>query len=601
MPKPGSKKKSGKNASYPRADRVYITMCQKLKDDPAVVGHDLLGNFNALDELDINWILTKACEDSQLKVLNFVLFRRKKKKLVLPEFCLTALHIAAKNDQLDYFDMLLDIYDTTVNHKDPVSGFSHFQAACKIGHSRLAHQLLDLGIHEDLNRVAFVLTGARPDANLLDIVLASGVPVDLTDEDGATLLSSFCRRIGSSGIVVTDDSHLACQGVIKVLIGHGANVNFRTPRTNISPIQSLYFSGISEGDLQLDMLKILLDYGADVDHRDNFEETIMHYVLRREYSPQLYGKEFEVPRRDPHVSDVLYLLVEDFKADVNVANNARETPLCLAVSTCNREAVETLLELGADPSWVTFQHFYLEPNNEHLRNLEMAQNLLDIVELLRAKGFQLDARHEVRILRFLLGFPTTHDYFTLRYVVPLAPSVSFIKSHCRASMYLEHELGPVYNAVVNYARIVELGNMYLGDRAKEILGSLVEELQTLYDEKSVTGSSMEPLMKESRRIYGDLCRAAEPYFEDELGRARKHMIKDKVSLIDVCAFPPSEAYKLLEDSDWQSIVFSETFDKDYVFFGPVIKGYLTRALAKKFFDEVSDKTAATVLEDKYFV
>uniref|UniRef100_A0ABD2VV20 C2H2-type domain-containing protein n=1 Tax=Trichogramma kaykai TaxID=54128 RepID=A0ABD2VV20_9HYME len=600
MSKAGSKKKIGKNDAYPRADRVYIKMCQKLKDDPAVVGHDLLGNFRALDELDINWILTKACEDNQLKVLKFVLFRRKKKKLELPEFCLTALHVAAKNEQLDYFEMLLDIYDTTVNHKDPVSGFSHFQAACKIGQSRLAYQLLDLGIHEDLNRVAFVLTGARPDPCLLDIVLASGVPVDLSDENGDTLLGSFCRRIASSGIVATDDSKKICQGVIKVLIGHGANVNFPTRRTNVSPIQSLYFSGIREGDLQLDLLKILLEYDADVRHRDEFDETIMHYVLRREYSPEVYGKEFYVPRRDPHVSNVLRLLVNDYKADVNVENNASQTPLCLAVSTCNREAVETLLELGADPSKVTFQHFYLEPNNEHLRNLEAAQNLLDIVELLRAKDFQLDTRHEVRILRFLLGFPTTQDYFTLRYVVSLAPSVSFMKSHCRASMHLEHELGPVYNAVINYARIVELGNMYLGDRARESLDNFVEELHALYDEKSTTGSSMDPLMKESRRVYGDLCRAAEPYFEEEFGRARKHMIKKKVSLIDVCACSPSEAYKLLEDSDWQNMVFSKTFCEDYVFFGPVIKGYLTRALAKKFFDEVSDKTAAMVLEDKYF-
>ncbi|CAB0030966.1 unnamed protein product [Trichogramma brassicae] len=600
MSKAGAKKKGGKNAAYPKADRVYITMCQQLKDDPTVVGHDLLGNFKALDELDINWILTKACEDNQLKILKFVQFRRRKRKLELPEFCKTALHIAARLEQVDYFELLLEIYDTSVNHKDPVSGFSHFQAACKIGHSNLAYKLLDGGIHEDMNRVAFVLTGARPDPRLLDIVLASGVPADLADETGATLLGSFCRQIASSGIVTTEDAKQVCRGVFRVLVGHGANVNSPDPAINVSPIQALYFSGIRVADLQLDVLKILLDYGADVHHRDDFGETIVHYVLRREYSLEVYGKEFNVPRRDPDVSDVLWLLVDDFKAEVNVENNAGQTPLSVAVSTCNREAVETLLELGADPNTVTFEHSYLEPNNEHLRNLEATQNLLDIVELLRAKDFQLEAQHEARVLRFLLGFPTTHDYFTMHYIVSLAPNVSFIKSHCRPSLQVEHELGPVYGVIINHMRILELGDMYVGERARESLDGFVDELHAQYEDKSTTGSSMDKLIKQSRRVHSDLCRLAEPFFEEELGRARKHMIKEKVSLIDVCACSPTEAYKLLEDSDWQSIVFSETFLRDYVYFGPVIKGYVTRALAKKFFDEASDKTASIVLEDKYF-
>lgn len=84
---------------------------------------------------------------------------------------------------------------------------------------------------------------------------------------------------------------------------------------------------------QIDEVRRLLEAGADVNARTQFQGTPLHWALAG----------------DQVNPDILSVLVEH-GADVNAQNNMGNTPLHFASFTGNVPAAQRLLDLGADPT-----------------------------------------------------------------------------------------------------------------------------------------------------------------------------------------------------------------------------------------------------------
>ncbi|CAB0032200.1 unnamed protein product, partial [Trichogramma brassicae] len=586
--------------------RVSLILIYKaiLKQTSSKLGQfefgDLPAVLGSLSDLELNSMLITACEQQHELVVGFFQMCRIKIR-GLPKICRTAIHVAAKFHMVETFYRLCDIYGTRVNHRELWGNFTHLQAACKIGHAGLVKSLLATGpekYQEDLNLVLPTVTGprCRPDPRVLDLLLSHGARADLADGSGATLLARLCRQYATNLNVALDDKVDDHLEIIRTLVRHKADVN-AIDRDGLSPAQQLYRYGIMAPELQLGALRILLEAGARARHRDNRADSVLHYALRRHHLRRLHGPVFDPPRHSWNVQQVLRLLVREHGAEVDALSEEGQTPLSLAVSFCDLDAVETLLELGADPRTVSFEGNFLEPINEFLRNLELTQNLLAIIELLKAKGFVMQEKHEARVLKFLLGFDTTRSYFDAAYVIALASNATTIKNHCTIA---KEDSSSVLSAISNHLRIVQLGNMYISERVKNCLldmslGVNNEDNSNVVEEEETTKTTSSKL-KSKNRLCGQI--HATPTILKELDRARRTMIMGSVSLLDFCTCPPDKAYELLEDSRWEKwLANAGAFSSYFRCIGPTIKGYITRALARKYLDGLKPEVAAMALAE----
>ncbi|KAL7300385.1 hypothetical protein TKK_0007006 [Trichogramma kaykai] len=162
-------------------------------------------------------------------------------------------------------------------------------------------------------------------------------------------------------------------------------------------------------------------------------------MLRRRYPRGYHGEAFNLSRDNPEFHDFLEL-VHKHKVDLNASDNNGVTPLSYAVSVCNRDAVGKLLQMGAEPTTVTFKGQFLFEENGMLRNLELAQNILEIVELLKAKGFRMTHEHDYSVLQFLLGYLTVHhELFDPPYVMALGLNPQAISSFCDQYINMSNE------------------------------------------------------------------------------------------------------------------------------------------------------------------
>ena len=99
--------------------------------------------------------------------------------------------------------------------------------------------------------------------------------------------------------------------------------------------------------LSADLVKVLLDYGAQVDAEDNCGLTPLHQlVLGNHKCRSLSG----IGRLEPWDSRAIYTahLLLEHGADVNAQNKDNETPLHLASLLWLHELARLLIENGAD-------------------------------------------------------------------------------------------------------------------------------------------------------------------------------------------------------------------------------------------------------------
>ena len=153
--------------------------------------------------------------------------------------------------------------------------------------------------------------------NQLDKVkkfLKNGGDVNLLGEYDSTPLHYACR-----------EGHIE---IVKLLLKSGADVNRKNRYSTIYPIFDVLAS--SKVKEFFPIVKLLIDYGANIDVVDSFGNTILHYAVEKK------------------IVKLIKLLIE-LEYDINYTKRYdRDTPLHYACFQENRKIINFLIESGAD-------------------------------------------------------------------------------------------------------------------------------------------------------------------------------------------------------------------------------------------------------------
>ena len=165
-----------------------------------------------------------------------------------------------------------------------------------------------------------------------DVVLLNEVLQELSSSDRASILKATISS--ETGFTIlrhvawrAQDYRYASNNVLKCLIENGADVNVRSADSKCTPLMTA--SEVND----LTVIKFLLEHGADVHLKDKCGLTSLHYAVE------------DVP--DGLIAcDVLKCLLEN-GADINALTNYNSTPLMLASRSCDVNVIKFFLNHGS--------------------------------------------------------------------------------------------------------------------------------------------------------------------------------------------------------------------------------------------------------------
>ena len=118
----------------------------------------------------------------------------------------------------------------------------------------------------------------------------------------------------------TDTAFLRCTWRVqeaRLLLSHGADPNIGTVGS-----YTCYPIHAASSGLHYDVVKLLLEYNADVDVRDKSDETALHYAV-------------SLHDTDTGKNSALVQLLLNAGADVNAADDGGKSTVCFATEKCD--------------------------------------------------------------------------------------------------------------------------------------------------------------------------------------------------------------------------------------------------------------------------
>ncbi len=183
---------------------------------------------------------------------------------------------------------------------------------------------------------AVIIATARPDGNIMDLLLNNGGDIHTTNIHGLTALMSAAYN--------------GRKDFIRDFVRLGADLEIR----NASGMTALLWAARSR---RADGLLVLIELGADMDVVDNSGNTAMIHAAFADSVP------------------VLEFLAEH-GVDLNQSNPAGQTPLIIAADRGSLRTLQHLLDNGADPDQVTNAGESALMFASHNGHLEVVQALI---------------------------------------------------------------------------------------------------------------------------------------------------------------------------------------------------------------------------------
>ena len=234
---------------------------------------------------------------------------------VMNENNVTALMIACGRGNMHVINVLLnaganprisDADDHTWLHEAVRGGYSQVVLETMINHGA------DVNATIKNNRTALMIVTVHGNRKAIYVLLSAGADPNSADADGDTCLH-YAVRNG------------CCAEVLQAIISLGVDVN-ATNKRNVPALMLACDRG------NKDAIKVLLNAGADPNLTDDKGATCIHCAVGEGCS-----------------KDVLEVVV-NHGADVNATNKMNVTALMIACLKVNIDAINVLLNAGADPS-----------------------------------------------------------------------------------------------------------------------------------------------------------------------------------------------------------------------------------------------------------
>ena len=244
------------------------------------------------------------------------------------------------------------------------------------------------------SRTAMHLAAAEGHVTVVKLLLQFGADVEAEDVQGNTPLTEAVSRqyedvvrvlvMAGAGLENQEElisNELICAAdfgyatIVRMLLRAGANVNIRAKGCGSTPAHE------AARDQNRDVLRILIEAGADTEARDSYSMTPLHYAA-------WHGE-----------NSTVQLLIKA-GANINVQDNPfHRSPMSGAAHNGHTDIVRILLEAGAE----------IEPidaKGETALIYAAKSDYLDIVKLLLDKG--ADTEHKTRKGRTILMYAAEH-------------------------------------------------------------------------------------------------------------------------------------------------------------------------------------------------
>ena len=333
-----AKSDDGSTALMSAASRGYHELCELLLDAGADINAKQVNGRTALIEVLNNLGCTSVMKD--IKLVKMLLSRGAEINIKAKDEGIwtcgdgdcyrTPLMMAANNSKTFYdttesgywgeVDPLPSLIRTlldagaNVNETD-TNGDTALMLAVKVRepHPEVIAMLLDAGADVNVERDGLrAVDFARRNKNLVDTEIYHRLK-------SLTRPSTTKRHVGAAEMLYLINNDL--EDELKRVIADGADVNERDGGW------TLLMSAARDDEPNLNIVKILLDAGADVNAVDDFGETALKKAVYARYSPE-------------NLELIEMLIVAG--ADPNIANDDGETPLMYAARYRNPDVVKEL-------------------------------------------------------------------------------------------------------------------------------------------------------------------------------------------------------------------------------------------------------------------
>ncbi|XP_023318875.1 uncharacterized protein LOC106659710 [Trichogramma pretiosum] len=582
---------------------------------------------------DVNWIFktTLECKSCPYYIVQ-VLMENGTELQVLNDSGQTAIHIAAKNRKWSVLDLLFD-YSGNENLSDN-EGFTYLHAACMADNVEVVQKFIDQGVNINLTfykndhiesplslcikhkscELLELLLDNGADLNLLDDwvedplmcfkrirersnesclwkIIAkhhfkelfknkkdSGILENRSDVEGFTYLHAACMTgnfkmvkkfidqkddldiiwhlsDGTSETPLTLATEFKRIKIVELLLKSGANPHVKPLRKN--PLH-VFFKFVEYSPVEQNLLELLIHYNCDVNEKDHDGRSPLFFWFAPQKSSEYYR---------PVYKDVeLVTKLLKYGCDPNTKDNNGDSPLQLAVMNSNVDMVEVLLEHGADVKSVDLSRL----NCEHDWNYDdKVIKFFVILHFLDRKGYQMNESSCLTALKYLAVLirydseicSTANLKNTITFGKLLLNDVKNSSDDRFKNDDMKYDIADLLYICL---QTIETGNMFMTEEMKNCL----LQLQQFY------------IIDE---IYIDDYIDSIP---QEIEYIKNLVIKDGVSLLDVCASSPKKAYGLLNDFKFWTKINSKDFKDNCSIINEIITGYIEKCFMKKIFMDI---------------
>ena len=240
----------------------------------------------------------------------------------------------------------------------------------------------------------------KGDEEALNTLLAKGADLNAQDKNGRTALIWAVKKkyieeeyFEEEYLLKNTSLKKEYLEIVKVLVENGADLDIQDNEGKTALIWAVKKEYLEEGHFEeeyflkiekeyLEIVKLLVENGADLDIQDNEGKTALIWAVKKEY--------FKIVK----------LLVEN-RADLDIQDNEGKTALIWASIKENFKIVKLLVENGADLDiqdnegktaliWAVKKEYLEEGHFEEEYFLKIEKEYLEIVKLLVENGADLD-------------------------------------------------------------------------------------------------------------------------------------------------------------------------------------------------------------------